>query len=81
MCEAQCDYPLQPNKGRENCGQKVSNTCQYCEKNFCIDCMYLLCDQCHIEISCFWCGFPRKSQKNYCSKCQLNHVSDQFHIK
>ena len=32
------------------------NKCELCEKFFCINCMYLICDTCHNEFTCFHCG-------------------------
>jgi hypothetical protein len=70
MCEAQCCYVSEPGKVFL-CGKEALYVCKFCHKHFCIDCMYLLCDQCYREISCFWCGFSLKHQKHYCSNCQL----------
>lgn len=79
-CEAQCQCANDPTKTTYQCGKNAPYTCIYCNKHFCIDCMYLLCSKCHMEISCFWCGCPIKHQKNYCSgcqsDCQLNEIKN-----
>ncbi|QKF94540.1 hypothetical protein QKU48_gp1082 [Fadolivirus algeromassiliense] len=76
-CEAKCQDMSNPDKGIFLCGKSAPYTCIYCMKHFCIDCMYLLCDGCHKEISCFHCGFPIKYEvdgtklaKHYCNECK-----------
>jgi len=39
--------------------------CRFCEKYFCINCMYLVCFICHQTYSCFHCGRDDKERNQY----------------
>lgn len=76
-CEAEYRNTKDPDKILL-CSKIAPYLCIFCNKNFCIDCMYLLCDNCHQEISCFLCGYPIKYEdsgaklaKHYCNACKL----------
>lgn len=70
-----CETKFTKSEGKYLCGNEAPYFCIFCEKKFCINCMYLLCEICHKEISCFACyiyflnGCSRKHQKNYCLNC------------
>lgn len=61
------------------CGKDAPYICIKCNKYFCIDDMYLMCDVCFEYIMCFRCGFNYKYikgtwnlTKNYCLKCYVD---------
>ncbi len=41
----------------ENCESKIHSAyfCEFCKKNFCVDCMYLFCFTCKKYYTCFGC--------------------------
>lgn len=38
------------------------HTCELCNKNFCNNCIYLICTICHKRFTCFHCG---SQDRNY----------------
>lgn len=79
-CEAETGKWTNPkNITYSLCGTKAEYICIFCNKQFCVDCMYLMCNQCHKYLSCYMCSHSHK-QKNsyllksdeYCSDCKSN---------
>ena len=38
--------------------------CELCNKQYCINCMYLYCSECKIYCFCFWCGRKKMDTEN-----------------
>ncbi len=51
--------------------------CDFCNKKFCINCMYLYCSLCKKDFACFWCGYNHKKNNQYkyqnikCKNCNI----------
>ncbi len=73
-CEAEGQYANDLTNTIHLCGKRAPYSCIFCNKRFCIDDMYILCDRCHNEISCYRCGYPIKHEKHYCVNCTKNII-------
>lgn len=55
-----------------NCNMNCKNLenkfyiCELCNKQYCINCMYLYCSECKIYCFCFWCGRKKMDTENIC---------------
>ena len=62
------------------CEKKAPFICIHCNKHFCIDDMYLMCDICYEYLTCYPCGIPYMknngsyylNSKQYCIRCKQN---------
>lgn len=49
--------------------------CEKCNKIFCIDDMYTICEICHKTYECSTCGFPNYGKHKYIRKCR-RHINE-----
>lgn len=76
-CEAEYQYQGDTTEKLYKCGNHAEYFCIYCNKRFCVDDIYLVCEVCHISFGCFQCGYPKKYEdgelfkyaKQYCRNC------------
>ena len=80
-CEAKItDWTNLNNIKRSICQKTASFTCIHCNKHFCMNCMYLLCNVCYEYLVCFTCGITHVKtngthyldSKQYCTRCLYN---------
>ena len=64
---------------QSNCNFHTNNLylCDLCNKQYCINCMYLICAICNEYCCCFWCGYScdyENINTRYLTKCKKHNV-------
>lgn len=56
-----------------DCKQKLNDKyiCELCNKNYCVNCMYLICSICHKKFACFSCGSQEIRISHITGYCKL----------
>ena len=74
ICQGKgCNIQINKNKNKLLCRHYK---CDLCDKQYCINCMYLWCCVCKNDFACFWCGvaYKHNNDKHICNKCVNNNV-------